>query len=96
MTKQGEILTNIICKCRKGSMDDKQYKATVENAVQKARAEERARVVGIAKGMKKERTADRQLYTWDGKVEQIKYFHNDSDVGYNNAVMDFITSLENL
>jgi len=28
MTKQGEILTNIICKCRKGSMDDKQYKIT--------------------------------------------------------------------
>jgi len=63
-------------------------------SIHQAIAEERERLVGIAKGMKKERTADRQLYTWDGKVEQIKYFHNDSDVGYNNAVMDFITSLQ--
>ena len=33
-------LIDTVCKCRKGSMDDKQYKATVENAIHQAIAEE--------------------------------------------------------
>ena len=38
-------LVDTICKCRTGSMDDKQYRATVEHVIQQAIAEDRARVV---------------------------------------------------
>ena len=39
-------LVDTICKCRRGSMDDKQYRGTVENVIHQALAEDRERMRG--------------------------------------------------
>jgi len=53
MTDTQKVLDSI-CNCRKGSMDDKQYRAKVEFAIQeklaKAVAEERERIANIIDG----------------------------------------------
>jgi hypothetical protein len=42
---------------------------------------------------KKEKTADRQLHTWEGKVKHIKYYDSERDIGYNQAIEDCRTAL---
>jgi len=46
MTDTQKIVDSI-CNCRRGSMDDKQYRATVEFAIDQVIAEERARILAV-------------------------------------------------
>jgi len=46
--------------------------------------------------LKKEKTSPRQLYKYDGTVEQIKYYENDSDPAFNQALSEIQKMLKEL
>jgi hypothetical protein len=46
--------------------------------------------------MKKQKTSDRQLIHNDHTVEYIKYYENDSDPKYNEALQDIKSSIKSL
>jgi hypothetical protein len=66
----------------------------LEDFINNLLTQQRTELLEEIKKMKKQKTANRQLYKYDGTIKQIKYFENDSDPAYNRALED-ITNLLN-
>jgi len=79
------------CACGAKQREQKCWKF-IENLLSQSNQE----IVKKIEGLKKKKTADRVLNTWDGKTEHIKYFENDSDPAYNRALEDVIQKLTQL
>ena len=82
-----------ICDCRKGSMDDKQYEATVEYNLTQDRNQAYTSLVEGIEGMRKdtEREPNKSDYLGRGKLEMIADIQGfGMDIAYNVALEDIL------